>query len=330
MSPDVAGTVLAPEHTETADYFAKALELCGAGNSVTVQSAIRIMLRIGWNTIAKEGEGRLLCGLIADAEGQAPLGARAADRHEPQPRRPLSLPASCSTFAAPGVSWVRERGVGPTSGKGASVDRNGAAPILVSVWWVQRCRSLQRLQRASGRPGTNYWMLSSRIRSPSPRCSHDPLSVPWTAACDRTRTARPSSPSARQRRLSQARARAAPQSAHEPLRTTTCSFATSPARRQLDLSAGCLPGPYTSAAAAGVRTERVKQEAPVLVIVGNPPYDGSAGMAVDEERELSEAYRTTKRIRKPEGQGLNDPYVRFFRMAERLEYGWWSLTPMRD
>ena len=65
------------------------------------------------------------------------------------------------------------------------------------------------------------------------------------------------------------------------------------------------------------QAERVKQEAPVLVIVGNPPYDGFAGMAVDEERELSEAYRTTKRVRKPEGQGLNDPYVRFFRMAER-------------
>ena len=63
--------------------------------------------------------------------------------------------------------------------------------------------------------------------------------------------------------------------------------------------------------------ERVKQETPILVIVGNPPYDGFAGMAVDEERELSEAYRTTKRVRKPEGQGLNDPYVRFFRMAER-------------
>ena len=40
-------------------------------------------------------------------------------------------------------------------------------------------------------------------------------------------------------------------------------------------------------------------------------------MAVDEERELSEAYRTTKDVRKPEGQGLNDLYVRFFRMAER-------------
>ena len=65
------------------------------------------------------------------------------------------------------------------------------------------------------------------------------------------------------------------------------------------------------------RAEQVKQETPVLVILGNPPYNGFAGMAVDEERELSEAYRTTKRARRPEGQGLNDLYVRFFRMAER-------------
>ena len=65
------------------------------------------------------------------------------------------------------------------------------------------------------------------------------------------------------------------------------------------------------------RAERIKQETPILVILGNPPYNGFAGMAVDEERELSEAYRMTKRVRRPEGQGLNDLYVRFFRMAER-------------
>ena len=65
------------------------------------------------------------------------------------------------------------------------------------------------------------------------------------------------------------------------------------------------------------RAERVKQKRPILVILGNPPYNGFAGMAVDEERELSAAYRTTKRVRPPEGQGLNDLYVRFFRMAER-------------
>ena len=65
------------------------------------------------------------------------------------------------------------------------------------------------------------------------------------------------------------------------------------------------------------RADRVKQEDPILVILGNPPYNGFAGMAVDEERKLSRAYRTTKAVRRPEGQGLNDLYVRFFRMAER-------------
>ena len=65
------------------------------------------------------------------------------------------------------------------------------------------------------------------------------------------------------------------------------------------------------------RADRVKQERPILVILGNPPYNGFAGMAVDEERELSDSYRTTKRVRPPEGQGLNDLYIRFFRMAER-------------
>ena len=65
------------------------------------------------------------------------------------------------------------------------------------------------------------------------------------------------------------------------------------------------------------RADRVKQDTPILVILGNPPYNGFAGMAVDEERELSEAYRTTRRVRRPGGQGLNDLYVRFFRMAER-------------
>ena len=65
------------------------------------------------------------------------------------------------------------------------------------------------------------------------------------------------------------------------------------------------------------RAERVKQDTPILVILGNPPYNGFAGMAVEEERELSEAYRSVRRVRRPEGQGINDLYVRFFRMAER-------------
>ncbi len=77
------------------------------------------------------------------------------------------------------------------------------------------------------------------------------------------------------------------------------------------------PLPFPELAEERDRAERVKQDGPILVILGNPPYNGFAGMAVDEERGLSDAYRTTRRVRRPEGQGLNDLYVRFFRMAER-------------
>lgn len=62
---------------------------------------------------------------------------------------------------------------------------------------------------------------------------------------------------------------------------------------------------------------RVKQERRILVILGNPPYNGFAGVAMDEEQELTRAYRLTRRAPPPQGQGLNDLYVRFYRMAER-------------
>ena len=62
---------------------------------------------------------------------------------------------------------------------------------------------------------------------------------------------------------------------------------------------------------------KVKQSATILVIVGNPPYSGYAGVSVDEERDLSTAYKVAKCGPQPQGQGLNDPYIRFFRMAER-------------
>ncbi len=68
------------------------------------------------------------------------------------------------------------------------------------------------------------------------------------------------------------------------------------------------------------RAEDVKQRRPILVVLGNPPYNGFAGVAVHEERDLSDAYRWKAgkpEDLKPQGQGLNDLYVRFFRMAER-------------
>ena len=55
------------------------------------------------------------------------------------------------------------------------------------------------------------------------------------------------------------------------------------------------------------RADQVKQDTPVLVILGNPPYNGYAGMAVDEERELSTAYRKTKFSAETGGTGAERP-----------------------
>jgi SAM-dependent methyltransferase len=79
------------------------------------------------------------------------------------------------------------------------------------------------------------------------------------------------------------------------------------------------PLPFPELEEERKKADKVKQKAPILVILGNPPYNGFAGMAQElpEERSLSLSYRKTKKVRAPEGQGLNDLYVRFFRMAER-------------
>ena len=65
------------------------------------------------------------------------------------------------------------------------------------------------------------------------------------------------------------------------------------------------------------RAEQVKQDVPVLVVLGNPPYNGFAGVAIDEEQHLLEAYRASKQVKLPDIRALHDLYVRFFRMAER-------------
>jgi hypothetical protein len=67
------------------------------------------------------------------------------------------------------------------------------------------------------------------------------------------------------------------------------------------------------------QSEHIKQEGTILVILGNPPYNGYAGIArIEEERGLTTAYRTAiPGLPAPQGQGLNDLYIRFFRIAER-------------
>jgi SAM-dependent methyltransferase len=66
-------------------------------------------------------------------------------------------------------------------------------------------------------------------------------------------------------------------------------------------------------------SENIKQHGTILVILGNPPYNGYAGIAkIEEERDLTTAYREpVEGLPAPQGQGLNDLYIRFFRIAER-------------
>lgn len=78
------------------------------------------------------------------------------------------------------------------------------------------------------------------------------------------------------------------------------------------------PLPFAELEAERASADSIKQMAPILVILGNPPYDGFSGVAPrEEERNLSTEYRKVKKVEPPQGKGLNETYVRFFRMAER-------------
>jgi predicted helicase len=78
------------------------------------------------------------------------------------------------------------------------------------------------------------------------------------------------------------------------------------------------PLPFPELEAERASADAVKQATPILVILGNPPYDGYAGIADNaEERALTNEYRKVKKVAAPRGQGLNELYIRFFRMAEK-------------
>jgi hypothetical protein len=63
---------------------------------------------------------------------------------------------------------------------------------------------------------------------------------------------------------------------------------------------------------------KVKQEKPILVILGNPPYNAYAGVSPDEEQGLVEPYKEgLARDWGIKKFNLDDLYVRFFRLAER-------------
>ena len=64
--------------------------------------------------------------------------------------------------------------------------------------------------------------------------------------------------------------------------------------------------------------EHVKRDAPILVIIGNPPYNAFAGTSPAEEEGLVDPYK--KGLQKDWGVrkfNLDELYVRFLRLAER-------------
>lgn len=65
------------------------------------------------------------------------------------------------------------------------------------------------------------------------------------------------------------------------------------------------------------RATTVKREKPILVILGNPPYNGFAGVAQEEERDLLKPYFEGLDQYDVQVRALNDLYVRFYRLAER-------------
>ena len=66
------------------------------------------------------------------------------------------------------------------------------------------------------------------------------------------------------------------------------------------------------------QAEHIKRDVPILVVLGNPPYNAFAGTSSDDEAGLVDSYKkglqTTWGIKK---FNLDDLYVRFFRIAER-------------
>ncbi|MDE2580879.1 MAG: N-6 DNA methylase, partial [Rhodospirillales bacterium] len=85
-----------------------------------------------------------------------------------------------------------------------------------------------------------------------------------------------------------------------------------------DAAQGGLRVTYPPLANERDKAARVKRERPILVVLGNPPYNAFAGTSPAEESGLVAPYKeglqTVWGIRK---FNLDDLYVRFFRVAER-------------
>ena len=76
--------------------------------------------------------------------------------------------------------------------------------------------------------------------------------------------------------------------------------------------------PFPEFVAERDAAEAVKREQPILVVLGNPPYNGFAGVSGREEGGLVEPYKVGLAEKWDITKNkLDDLYIRFFRVAER-------------
>jgi len=82
---------------------------------------------------------------------------------------------------------------------------------------------------------------------------------------------------------------------------------------------GSLQGAFAVLAREREDAREVKQKRPILVVIGNPPYNAFAGTSPESEGGLVEPYKAG--LNRPPWNvmkfNLDDLYVRFFRVAER-------------
>jgi N-6 DNA Methylase len=76
--------------------------------------------------------------------------------------------------------------------------------------------------------------------------------------------------------------------------------------------------PFPEFVAERDAADAVKRDTPILVVLGNPPYNGFAGVSGREEGGLAEPYKAglTEKWDITKNK-LDDLYIRFFRVAER-------------
>jgi hypothetical protein len=77
-----------------------------------------------------------------------------------------------------------------------------------------------------------------------------------------------------------------------------------------------LPLPFPQFTEERDAANRVKRDTPIIVIIGNPPYDGFSGVSPEEEQGLIDPYKEGLKEWGFTKNKLDDPYIRFFRIAE--------------